>query len=98
MCVFCQVLAVMYHDVDNTSSQNAGIVIYRNIKDTVRTHFAETNGAGAFLEAPLQAYYGLSTRNVITCCCCFLLLLIMCIFVVQSISHIWGVFAINLHL
>ena len=86
VCVFCQVLAVMYHDVDNTSSQNAGIVIYRNIKDTVRTHFAETNGAGAFLEAPLQAYYGLSTRNVITL---VLLLLNMCIFVVTvCISHL----------
>ena len=57
-CLFHQVLAVMSHDVDDASSQNAGIVLYRNIKDTVRTHFAETNGAGAFLEAPLQAYYG----------------------------------------
>jgi len=48
----------MSHDVDDASSQHAGIVLYRNIKDTVRTHFAVTNGAGAFLEAPLQAYYG----------------------------------------
>jgi len=48
----------MSHDIENVSSQNAGIVMFRNIKDTVRTHFAETNGAGAFLEAPLHAYYG----------------------------------------
>jgi len=56
--VFHQVLAVMSHDIENASSQNAGIVMYRNIKDTIRTHFAETYGAGAFLEAPLHAYYG----------------------------------------
>jgi len=48
----------MSHDIENVSSQNAGIVMYRNIKDTIRTHFAETYGAGAFLEAPLHAYYG----------------------------------------
>jgi len=49
---------MMSHDIDNVSSENAGIVMYRNVKDTIRTHFAETNGAGAFLEAPLHAYYG----------------------------------------
>jgi len=63
--VFHQVLAVMSHDIDNVSSQNAGIVMYRNIKDTVRTHFAETNGAGAFLEAPLHAYYGKQCRDTV---------------------------------
>jgi len=52
----------MSHDVDDVATQNAGIVMYRNVKDTVRTHFAETNGAGAFLEAPLQAYYGRKYR------------------------------------
>ena len=55
----------MSHDVDDVSSQNAGIVLYRNAKDTVRTHFAETYGAGAFLEAPLQAYYGMQCREVL---------------------------------
>ena len=49
----------MSHNVDNISSENAGVVMYRNVRDTIRTHFAETNGAGAFLEAPLQAYYGM---------------------------------------
>jgi len=65
--LFCQVLAVMSYDVENISSENAGIVMYRNIRDTIRTHFGETNGAGAFLEAPLQAYYGIpdSTSNYI---------------------------------
>jgi len=57
----------MSHDVDNVSSENAGIVMYRNIRDTVRTHFAETNGAGAFLEAPLQAYYGTQGGFVTQC-------------------------------
>jgi len=59
LCLCHQVVAVMSHDVADVSSQNAGIVLYRNAKDTVRTHFAETYGAGAFLEAPLQAYYGM---------------------------------------
>ena len=49
----------MSYDVQNISSENAGIVMYRSVEDTIRTHFAATNGAGAFLEAPLQAYYGM---------------------------------------
>jgi len=65
LCLFHQVVAVMLHDVDDISSQNAGIVLYRNVKDTVRTHFAETYGAGAFLEAPLQAYYGMQCWGVL---------------------------------
>jgi len=59
---------VMSHDIDDASSQNAGIVMYRNIKDTIRTHFAETNGAGAFLEAPLHAYYGKQCKNAVFSC------------------------------
>lgn len=57
----------MSHDVENISSENAGIVMYRNVRDTVRTHFAEKNGAGAFLEAPLQAYYGMQCIIVTEC-------------------------------
>jgi len=62
----------MSHNVDNGSSENAGIVMYRNVRDTIRTHFAETNGAGAFLEAPLQAYYGIQ-GSIATQCCMFVI-------------------------
>lgn len=49
----------MSYDVaDSLPGDRAAIVIYRNLQDAVRTHFSEKNGAGAFLEAPLQAYYG----------------------------------------
>ena len=91
-CLYFQVLAIMSHDVDNMSTQNAAIVLYRNIKDTIRTHFAETNGAGAFLEAPLQAYYGRQSsllrstvREVTThSLCCEILLLVINVMLLPS--------------
>jgi hypothetical protein len=57
--VLLKVLAVMSYDVaDSLPGDRAAIVIYRNLQDAVRTHFSEKSGTGAFLEAPLQAYYG----------------------------------------
>jgi len=47
-----------YDLVEELPSDRAAIVVYRNLQDTVRTHFSEKSGTGVFLEAPLQAYYG----------------------------------------
>ena len=51
---------MMAHDVSLTAHlrMHSAIVIFRNMKDTVRTHYAMEQGQGAFLEAPMQSYYG----------------------------------------
>ncbi len=48
----------MAHDMRRLDGMQAGIILYRNLKDTIRTQYSMTNGRGAFLEAPLQSYYG----------------------------------------
>ena len=51
-------VAVLAHDMRKLEGMQAGIVLYRNMKDTIRAQYAKKQGQGAFLEAPLRAYYG----------------------------------------
>jgi hypothetical protein len=49
---------VLVHDVAALPRMKAGILIYRSMKDTIRSQFAAKHGPGALLEAPMEAYYG----------------------------------------
>lgn len=48
----------MAHDISVLPHMKAGIVLYRHMKDTVRSQYAAKHGPGAVLEAPMEAYYG----------------------------------------
>ncbi|KAK2158177.1 hypothetical protein LSH36_175g04047 [Paralvinella palmiformis] len=52
-----KVVAVMAHDISVLPHMKAGIVLYRHMKDTVRSQYAAKHGPGAVLEAPMEAYY-----------------------------------------
>ena len=65
---FVQVVAVMAHDISVLPHMKAGIVLYRHMKDTVRSQFAAKHGPGAVLEAPMEAYYGEKLSCIITDC------------------------------
>lgn len=52
-------IAVLTYDIRDLKDMHAAIVLYRNMKDTIRAQYAYYKGQGAFLEAPLQAYYGM---------------------------------------
>lgn len=58
-----EVIGVMAHDLNKISDMVGGIVLYRNLKDTLRAQFAKMKGTGAFLEAPIEAYYGKDWEN-----------------------------------
>ena len=48
----------MANDIDLLPHLKAAIVIYRDMKDTVRSQFSQHKGPGAFLEAPMESFYG----------------------------------------
>ena len=48
----------MAYDMHKLEGMQAAVVLYRNMKDTIRAQYAFHHGNGAFLEAPLRAYYG----------------------------------------
>lgn len=52
----------MMHDMKDLKSIQGVILVYRNMKDTIRTQFAIEQGKGAFLEAPMAAYYGMYSQ------------------------------------
>ena len=59
---------MMAYDVDDLLPRmEAGILLYRNMQDSVRTTFAQKQGPGAFFEAPLNAYYGRLIFNFAKC-------------------------------
>ena len=55
---YIQVVAVLAHHIREVERVQGAIVVYRNLKDVVRTQYAVEHGPGAFLEAPMASYYG----------------------------------------
>ena len=68
----------MANKVTQIAGVQGAIMINRNMKDTIRTQFAQKHGPGAFLEAPLSAYYGryFNINNIERC---------------QSLKYFWRV-------
>ena len=48
----------MAYDVEKLPQMHAGIIVYRGMKDTVRTSYAQNSAPDEALEAPLETYYG----------------------------------------
>ena len=48
----------MSHQISRIHGISGAIIVHRDMKDTVRSQYAQKHGPGAFLEAPLSAYYG----------------------------------------
>ncbi|ELT92897.1 hypothetical protein CAPTEDRAFT_218025 [Capitella teleta] len=51
-------LMVLGHDVDPMPPMTAAVIIYRDMKDTLRTQFSQQMDPFNFIENPPQTYYG----------------------------------------
>ena len=56
----------MLHNLRDMKGVQGAIVVYRNMKDVIRTQFALDQGRGAFLEAPMAAYYGKGGKQIMS--------------------------------
>ena len=52
------VISVMTYDAEKLPNMHAGIMVYRGMRDTIRTSYAQNTAPDTFLEAPLETYYG----------------------------------------
>jgi hypothetical protein len=51
-------MMVLGHDVDPMPPMTAAVIIYRDLKDTLRTHYTQQMEPFNFQADPPQVYYG----------------------------------------